>query len=69
ICQFEDNYQDNIPNYIYNMDPDDYCEIILCHETPICGPLSARLTDWQAISAQFELNPQSSYAKLHFFRP
>ncbi|MGZ8163654.1 MAG: phosphoribosyltransferase domain-containing protein [Methylobacter sp.] len=69
ICQFEDNYQDNIPNYIYNMDPDDYCEIILCHETPICGPLSARLADWQAISAQFELNPQSSYAKLHFFRP
>lgn len=69
ICQFEDNYQDNIPNYIYNMDTDDYREIILCHETPICAPLSGRLVDWQAISARFELNPQSSYAKLHFFRP
>ncbi|MDD5578285.1 MAG: phosphoribosyltransferase domain-containing protein [Methylobacter sp.] len=69
ICQFEDNYQDNIPNYIYNMNPDDYREIILCHETPICAPLSGRLADWQAISARFELNPQSFYAKLHFFRP
>jgi len=75
ICQFEDNYEDGIPNFIYNLNPDDYRDIILCHETPICKPLFECLIRWQAISARFELLPElsltdeSCYAKLHFFRP
>jgi hypothetical protein len=69
ICRFEDNYQDGIPNFLYNMNPGDYREIILCHETPLCQAITGRLTEWQAISARFELCPGTSNAKLHFFRP
>lgn len=70
VCRFEDNYDDGIPNFIYNLDPAAYRDIILCHETPLCASLMERLYDWQAIGARFELNPNASYhAKLHFFRP
>lgn len=70
VCRFEDNYDDGIPNFIYNLNPDDYRNIILCHETPLCEPLIDRLHTWQAISARFELLPDSTtHAKLHFFRP
>ena len=70
VCQFEDNYEDGIPNFIYNLNPDDYRGIILCHETPLVKPLMDRLHAWQAISARFELQSQNSnHAKLHFFRP
>ena len=70
VCQFEDNYEDGIPNFIYNLNPDDYRDIILCHETPLGKPLMDRLHAWQAISARFELQAQNSnHAKLHFFRP
>ena len=69
-CQFEDNYDDGIPNFIYNLNPDDYSDIILCHETPLCASLNERLHAWQAISARFELQSNTSnHAKLHFFRP
>ncbi len=70
VCQFEDNYEDGIPNFIYNLNPGDYREIILCHETPLGKPLMDRLHAWQAISARFELQAQNSnHAKLYFFRP
>ena len=70
VCRFEDNYEDGIANFIYNLNPGDYREIILCHETPLCKPLMDRLQAWQAISARFELQPQTpNHAKLHFFRP
>jgi hypothetical protein len=69
ICQFEDNYEDGINNFIYNMNPADYREIILCHETPLNAPLLKLLHDWSAISARFELTPNAPYATLHFFRP
>jgi len=70
VCQFEDNYEDEIPNFIYNLKPDDYRAIILCHETPLDKSLTLRLHAWQAISARFELQPQNSnHGKLHFFRP
>ncbi len=70
VCQFEDNYDDGIANFIYNLNPADYREIILCHETPLCAALLERLHAWQAISARFELNPNTTHhAKLHFFRP
>ena len=70
VCQFEDNYQDNITNFIYNLNTADYRDIILCHETPLGQALIDRLQAWHAISARFELQPQdSNHAKLHFFRP
>jgi len=69
-CQFEDNYQDNIFNFIYNLNPAHYRDIILCHETPLVPELIDRLKTWHAISARFELQPQDGkHAKLHFFRP
>ncbi|MDD5461615.1 MAG: phosphoribosyltransferase domain-containing protein [Methylococcales bacterium] len=70
VCRFEDNYEDGIPNFIYNLKSDDYREIIVCHETPLDKPLTDRLHAWQAVSARFELQPQNSnHAKLYFFRP
>ena len=69
VCQFEDNYQDGIANFIYNLNTRDYRQIILCHETPLCPPLLERLHDWQAISARFELTDEAHHATLHFFRP
>jgi hypothetical protein len=70
VCQFTDNYDDGIPNFIYNVDPAAYRQIILCHETPLCAALLGRLEAWQAISARFELIPNApDYATLHFFRP
>ncbi len=69
-CQFEDNYNDNITNFIYNLKPEHYRDIILCHETPLVPALIDRLNTWHAISARFELQPQdNNHAKLHFFRP
>lgn len=29
---FTDNYGDGMPNYLYNVDPDAYSDIIVCHE-------------------------------------
>ena len=70
ISQFKDNYEDGIANFIYNVNPDDYRDIILCHETPLLKALIDRLHAWRAISARFELQPQNAnHAKLHFFRP
>jgi hypothetical protein len=69
VCRFEDNYQDKIDNFIYNLNPGRYRKIILCHETPLCDALLDRLRAWQGISARIELDPHSSNAKLHFFRP
>ena len=70
VCQFEDNYGDAIANFIYNVNPDDYQDIILCHETPLCASLNERLHAWQAIGARFELQADNpNHAKLHFFRP
>lgn len=69
VCRFEDNYQDKIANFIYNLNPDRYRDIIICHETPLCEALLERLRAWRAISVRIELDPQNSDAKLYFFRP
>ncbi len=70
VCQFEDNYDDGIANFIYNLDPDDYQDIIVCHETPLNTSLTERLYTWHAISARIEFkSTDSNHAKLHFFRP
>ncbi|MEA3640694.1 MAG: phosphoribosyltransferase domain-containing protein [Lamprobacter sp.] len=39
---FKDNYGEGIPNYLYNVDPNAYARIILCHETPIDSLNTAR---------------------------
>ncbi|SJM94701.1 phosphoribosyltransferase domain-containing protein [Crenothrix polyspora] len=69
VIQFEDNYDDQIPNFIYNLDPSAYQEIILCHETPLCHALRTLLDQWHAISARIDLPAHSTHASLHFFRP
>jgi len=70
VCQFEDNYEDGIANFIYNLEPDDYQDIIVCHETPLNTSLTERLYTWNAISARIEFkSTDSNHAKLHFFRP
>lgn len=74
VCQFVDNYEDNIPNFIYNLKPEAYQAIILCHETPLNTPLQSLLHQWQAISARFAMLPvsfqstNSANATLHFCR-
>ncbi|SJM91099.1 conserved hypothetical protein [Crenothrix polyspora] len=68
VIQFEDNYDDGIPNFIYNLDPATYQEIILCHETPLCESLHTLLDQWHAISARIDLPANSTHAALHFFR-
>jgi len=52
VCQFHDNYEDGIVNFLYNMQPSDYREIIICHETPLNSALQDRLQAWDAISAR-----------------
>lgn len=69
IESFLDNYEDQIPNFIYNLNPNSYQAIILCHETPLNAPLLDLLNRWQAISARFELLKNPAYATLHFCRP
>jgi hypothetical protein len=69
VIQFEDNYDDQIPNFIYNLDPGAYQEIILCHETPLCQSLHTLLDQWHAISARIDLPAHLTHATLHFFRP
>lgn len=51
-CQFTDNYGDGIPNFLYNMQPECYREIVLCHETPLNPALQDRLAAWHAISVR-----------------
>lgn len=75
VDQFEDNYQDGIPNFIYNLNPSAYRDIIVCHETPLCEALIKPLQAWQAMSARLEMLDFSTdgsiipYATLHFCRP
>lgn len=36
----QDNYADNIPNYLYNVHEGQYDHIMICHETPLCSSLT-----------------------------
>ncbi len=38
--EFIDNYADNIPNYLYNVSDGQYDQVVICHETPLCVPLT-----------------------------
>lgn len=44
ILTFADNYGDDIPNYIYNVDPTRYSHVLFCQETP---PVT---TPWPAVT-------------------
>ncbi|MCF7996105.1 MAG: phosphoribosyltransferase family protein [Chromatiaceae bacterium] len=54
---FKDNYGEGIPNYLYNVDPNAYARIILCHETPsdslmdVRAQLGARCVPYQTSPA------------------
>lgn len=68
LCQFEDNYDDGIPNFIYNVRFEAYRHIIVCYETPLGSALSACLHDWQAIGARFSVdteNPDRVHVHFH----
>jgi Phosphoribosyl transferase/TRSP domain C terminus to PRTase_2 len=69
VCQFTDNYGDNIPNFLYNLALSHYQEIIVCHETPLTPALLHCLQQWQAISAYSHVAANSHHASLHFSRP
>lgn len=34
VLSFEDNYEDGIPNFLYNVGPEEYDRVLICHETP-----------------------------------
>lgn len=68
VCRFTDNYDDGIDNFVYNVDPEAYRDIVVCHETPLNAPLQERLRAWRALSARIEMT-SADHAKLHFFRP
>lgn len=48
--EFTDNYADNIPNYLYNVAEDQYDQIIICHETPMCVSLQQLIKKLNAYS-------------------
>jgi hypothetical protein len=68
VSRFKDNYEDGIDNFIYNVNPDAYRTIILCHETPLNESLQERLDAWRAIGARIAIDPSTGYAKLYFSR-
>jgi hypothetical protein len=48
--RFTDNYQDGIPNFLYNVSPEDYSRILICIETP---PATAPVSVVQEMGAEF----------------
>lgn len=75
--RFTDNYQEGIHNFLYNINPNNYCLIVFCHETPL-APREIGTADeldfigvirkLNGISAQFSYQ-DNDYAKLNFCRP
>ncbi|MGJ0484616.1 MAG: phosphoribosyltransferase domain-containing protein [Methylomicrobium sp.] len=68
VSRFKDNYDDDIDNFIYNVNPDVYQAIILCYETPLNEPLQERLDAWHAIGVRIAIDPSTGHAKLYFSR-
>jgi hypothetical protein len=72
--QFTDNYQDDIDNFLYNVNADDFRLIVVCHETPLASGNTPRGLDFiglmkqlNAVGAQFSYRDNN--AELHFYRP
>jgi hypothetical protein len=68
VCRFRDNYDDGIDNFIYNLNPDAYRSIVLCHETPLSEPLQERLDAWRAIGVRIAIDSFIGHAKLYISR-
>ena len=73
--QFSDNYQDNIHNFLYNINAETYRLIIFCHETPLLAGSGKDELDFigvikhlRAVSAQFTYQ-NGPYAEFIFCRP
>jgi hypothetical protein len=73
--QFSDNYQDNIHNFLYNINVDAYRLIVFCHETPLLGETTDDELDFigiikhmRGISAQFTYQ-SGQHAEFIFCRP
>jgi len=54
VWRFQDNYEDGIPNFLYNMTIGDYSAIVLCHETPANAAILERLHEWGAIGVRIQ---------------
>jgi hypothetical protein len=72
---FSDNYQDNIHNFLYNINIDAYRLIVFCHETPLSAGIGNDELDFigvikhmRGISAQFTYQ-NGQYAEFIFCRP
>ncbi|MDT8406028.1 MAG: phosphoribosyltransferase domain-containing protein [Methylococcales bacterium] len=72
--RFTDNYQEAIHNYLYNVDPERYARVIVCHETPLVPGKDTHELDFigalqhlNAISAQ--VSYQQGHAQFSFHRP
>ncbi len=72
--QFTDNYQDDIDNFLYNVNADGFRLIVVCHETPLVPGNPHRGLDFigfmkqlNAVGAQFSYRNKN--AQLHFYRP
>ncbi len=50
---FVDNYDDHMPNYVYNVVPSQYASIIVCHETPASSLDESFITALQAETLEF----------------
>ena len=73
--RFSDNYQDGIDNFLYNLKPDAYRQIIFCHETPLTTSNETDKLDFiglikqvNGISAQY-IDQGDGYAQLSICRP
>jgi hypothetical protein len=71
---FKDNYGEGIHNYLYNVDPNDFARIIVCHETPLdslddllqhlgTNCLTSHDTDGQSARTDSESSRQSTFSQ------
>ncbi|MGR8933811.1 MAG: phosphoribosyltransferase domain-containing protein [Gammaproteobacteria bacterium] len=65
VMRMVDNYGDGIENFLYNVQPDAYRDIVICHETPLNDALLAWLPDLKALSVRVAAQPETNdYATL-----
>jgi hypothetical protein len=64
-----DNYGDGIQNFLYNVVPETYRDIVVCHETPLNAALREWLPGLNALSAQVAARPETQdYGTISFRR-
>lgn len=55
-----DNYGEGIHNFLYNVEPGTYRDIVVCHETPIDAALLSWLPGLEALAAQVAADPENA---------